>query len=224
MDTTTPPSDTTPGATPPTPSSEGEVARKARGKRERKPLTEEQRRKATARQAISRRLEALFSEGDPEAIERAAAALQGGTLTKEETPPAASTTPAPAAAAPGAPAPLPGWPTAEATARAMPLAMMAVQAMQLAAGLANVDLSKPRELVPGQKPVVFTDMLTEAAAPVVALYVPDFMNTPLGVLGCTLLTVASVCIAEAVMAKAAAEQAAHKVEGAGVAASGGASA
>ncbi len=222
MDATTPPSEST--TAPPQEAAEKPPAEEPKAKkgqaRKRTPLTPEQRRKATARQAISRQLEALVSSGDVGAMERAAEALRGGG-TAPAPAPVATVAPA-SSAAPTTPAPLPGWPTAEATARAMPLAQMAVQAMTLAAGLAGVDLARPRELVPGQPPMVLTEMLVKDTAPVLALYSPDFLNTPVGVLACTVLTVASVVISEAVIAKAKAEQAVTKParvpEGAGMAA------
>ncbi len=223
MDATTPPSEST--TAPPQEAAEKPPAEEPKAKkgkaRERKPLSAEQRRKATARQAISRQLEALVASGDVGAMERAAEALRGGGTSTPAPEPAATAAPA-SSAAPTTPAPLPGWPTAEATARAMPLAQMAVQAMTLAAGLAGVDLARPREVVPGQPPMVLTEMLVKDTAPVLALYSPDFLNTPVGVLACTVLTVASVVISEAVIAKAKAEQAGTKParvpEGAGMAA------
>ena len=168
-------------------------------KRKRGQLSPEARRRKTAKQAVARELERVLSEGTTEEIEDLKRRLSTGDEDDVEAPPAAQVAVAPApgcAVAPGVPPPAPGWPTHEATARARPLAELVVGTVSTCVGLMGVDLSAPRNLTAGTPPMNLQAMLTDATAPVLALYSPDFLNTPLGNLAATVAMVASIVASE----------------------------
>lgn len=219
-----------PAETPTTPASAGapkaeeqRTGKKAKPKRE---LTPQQRQRATQRQAVSRELEAIMGSEDPEALARAVEALKAarsGAAPRMEAPAAAGEAPVTRAA----PAPRPGWPSDDAIARAVPLAQTAVNSVAMGVALLGVDLARPRRLPGIEQPIVLTDMLVKDSAPVIALYAPDVLNTPWGALGLTMLTVATIVVAEAMVAKAQAESekaSIQKVAGAGEPLTGGATA
>ncbi len=227
--TTTAPATETPAAAASAAAEAGEQQKAPKAKKAKPPRTAEQRERATARQDINRQLEAIISSGDGQKVLQAAEALRAVRHGEPPQKVPQASTPGESTPHKAAPAPRPGWPTDEQTAQAMGLAQTAVQTLNMAVGLVlEVDLNRPRHLPGLEQPVVLSDMLVKDAAPVVALYAPDFLTTPWGALACTMLSVASIVLSEVVVRdyKAAAikELAKSKVEGAGTPASGGATA
>jgi len=180
----------------------GDSTDESKPKRRRGPLSPEARRRKTAKQAVARELERVLTEGTTEEIEALKRRLSSGEGDDAEAPapPAEMAAPPPSAAAvPGVPPPPPGWPSHEATARARPLAELVVGTVSTCVGLMGVDLAAPRNLAAGTPPMNLQAMLTDATAPVLALYSPDFLNTPLGNLAATLAMVATVVASELAM-------------------------
>ncbi|HEX8702711.1 MAG TPA: hypothetical protein VF815_28005 [Myxococcaceae bacterium] len=179
----------------PTPAPEAQE--RPRRKRTRAPLSEEQQRRKTARQAVNRELERVLSEGSTEEIERT---LQRLRMTADE----ATSAPEPLAQAPelssasSARQPPPGWPTDEATEKARPIADGVVTALSLGVSMLGVDLTAARP-GPTGAPFVPSQELSKALAPVVALYAPDVLLSPVGNLAVTAVSIATLVLAEFAM-------------------------
>lgn len=153
----------------------------ANGKRERKPPSAEQAKKAAAAKALKRQVEKVLASGDADAMEAMRRKLAGDSGGEE--PAAVADT-----AAPLAVDFVPAAPVAPTAAE--------VEAMQeLAAGLVamvaeplagtDFDPMKPRPNPLGGEPVVMGKELTKALAPVLAKYLPTMVTTPEGQLALT---------------------------------------
>ncbi len=147
------------------------------GKRERKPPSEAQAKKAAAAKRLKRQMEKLLAAGDTEALEAAALALDGKGGAVGDAGAAAAQ---PASVEERKVAPVAPSPSPEEAAAMMPLATTVVA--MIAGPLAGTayDPMRPCPNPFGGEAIISAQQLVHALAPVLAKYVPAVVTTPEG--------------------------------------------
>ncbi|ATB36293.1 hypothetical protein CYFUS_001707 [Cystobacter fuscus] len=185
----------------------------ASGKRERPPPSPEKARRAAAAKRLKRAVEKALESDDPEAMERAAAALSGGASVAASAPsaePGAALVPAetPAVAAP--------MPSAEELAAMTQLAngLFAMVAAPLQGTKFDPMVPRPNPL--GGEAIVPAQAVVQAAGPVLAKYLPSAVATPEGQLALALALWLVPPALEMATARVMGEGSAASAEGAGI--------